>query len=551
MAMNPIYTQLAQRQREQRQAEQTPVAAAGTSVSASSARRGVDARPGTEAGTGLRLFFEREEEVNDLYRVLNHRKGGRAPVVILHGDGSSGKSTLIHRGLLPKFRRNFKGVFLSITLSPKADDDCRSLITSLAATLIDQLPSPLDREPEAEENAHRKRHFEMLAAGDSGEAAEYLAALFREAYSDDGPADTARCLLFIDPLDRFFPNGLIDAADPTWRDTQLLPLIAFLHDMALTNAFPLVMTVRSFNVESLRSALADVSKRISLDWKGIDPLPTGSLTALVDEDASLPNIEPALVARCEELLELHPGALAFLEDTWRAQNSLERPPMTLDFFEDERPLEKIIAGSAEAAIAPICPDDEGSDGARGFHALMDMFFPAPEGSAPLRAVCLPYAELATRPAAAPLIEALTDARVLHSGGNRHETATIEWSVPRFFRHWQRGFDWLQKDRERREAAEQLKTDLAAWKKADQSAVLLMHGTASLELANELLDHHRRRPFLGDDMCDYFEQSIATDLRLRPPEKKRSAAANPSKRDRNALPPTVGGFLKGIRGLFRR
>ena len=540
--MNPIYTQLALRQQEQRQADQMqkPVGGAeGSTVSASSGKPSGDATPGQT----LRLFFEREEEVDDLYRILNHRKGGRASVVILHGDGSSGKSTLIHRGLLPKFRREFRGVFLSITLSPKANDDCRSLIVSLASTLIDQLPSQLDREPSAEENARRKRHFELLAEGDFAEAAEYLAALFREAHSDEGPTDTARCLLFIDPLDRFFSNGLIDAASDEWRQAQLLPLIAFLHDMALTNAFPLVMTVRSFNVEGLRRALGGMSKRISLDWKGIDPLPPGSLTALVDEDASLPNIEPALVARCEELLERHPGALAFLEDTWCAQANLERPPMTLDFFEDERPLEKIIAGVAEAAIATLCDDVEGT---LRFNELMDMFFPVPEGDAPLRAVRLPYAELALRPSAAPLIEALTDARVLHSGGDRHETATIEWSVPRFFRHWQRGYDWLQKDRQRREAAEQLETDLNAWINADRSAVLLMHGTASLELASDLLEHDNHRPFLSEDLRDYFEQSIATDLRLRPAGKMES-----SKPDTGPCPPTVGGLLRGLRGKFRR
>ena len=150
----------------------------------------------------------------------------------------------------------------------------------------------------------------------------------------------------------------------------------------------------------------------------------------------------------------------------------------------------------------------------------------------------------------PLIEALTDARILHSGGDRHETATIEWSVPRFFRHWPRGFDWLQKDRERREAAEQLQIDLAAWKNADRSAVLLMHGTASLKLANELLEHDRHRPFLSDDLRDYFEQSIATDLRLRPPGKKPGAAANRSIGD-STLPPTVADLFKGLRGLFRR
>ena len=558
MAMNPIYTQLAHRQQEQRQADRKLVAAEGDSVSASSAKPSENADSGAAPMPALRLFFEREEEVDDLYRILNHRKGGRASVVILHGDGCSGKSTLIHRGLLPKFRRDFEGVFLSITLSPKANDDGRRLITRLAATLIDQLPSQLDRQPTAEENAHRKRHFEMLAAGDFGEAAEYLAALFREAHSDEGPTETARCLLFIDPLDRFFPSGLIEAASPEWRQTQLLPLIAFLHDMALTNAFPLVMTLRSFNVEGLRSALGTVTKRISLDWKGIDPLPAGSLTTLIDEDASLPDIEPTLVAHCEELLELHPGALAFLEDTWCAQASLERPPMTLDFFEDERPLEKIIAGAAETAVAPLCSADP-SDGsseeeaqdAIGWYTLMDMFFPVPEGNAPLCAVRLPYAELATRPAATPLIEALTDARVLHSGGDRHETATIEWSVPRFFRHWQRGYDWLQEDRERREAAEQLQTDLAAWKKADRSAVLLMHGTASLKLASELLEHDHHRPFLSDDLHDYFEQTIATDLRLRPPGKSHTAAAADNRSADSALPATVGRLFKGLRGLFRR
>lgn len=549
--MNPIYTQLAHRRQEQRRADQMPFVGAG-SVDVNFAK--ADASVGTPVDPlpPLSLFFEREDEVSELYRVLNHRKGGRTSLLILHGDGSSGKSTLIQRGLLPKFRREFEGVFLSIALSPTALDDCHSLIASLAGKLIDQLPSQLDRESAREESARRQRHFALLVAGDFGEAAEYLAALFREACSDDGPTDKARCLVHIDPLDRFFPNGLIEAADGEWQTTQLLPLTAFLHEMALTNAFPLILTVRSCNVEGLRSALRPVSKRINLDWKGIDPLPAGSLSALVDEDASLPNIELDLVNRCEELLELHPGALAFLEDTWRAQTTLERPPMTLDFFEEERPLEKIIAGAAETAVASLCADESvpETDTTSAFHALMDMFFPVPEGAAQLLPQRLPYATLATRPAVNALIEALMDARVLHSVGDRHELATIEWCVPRFFRYWQRGQEWLKNDRQQRETAEQLKTDLKAWKNADCSCVLLMHGTASLRLAKQLLDYHRIRPFLSGELRDYFEQSIATDLRLRP-SRTFTATVSDDTNSRRKFPATVGDLFRGLQGLFRR
>lgn len=574
--MNPIYAQLARKQREFRTINRQP----GSPPGGRDADQAYEHAPRSEDTTrskrraagrvqdlsALELYFEREDVVEHLYRVLNHRKGGRASVVILHGDGSSGKSTIVRRGVLPKFRKEFDGVFLAVTLSPQHGDTYRSMIGALAAAVIDQLPTRLDGGAAPAENKRRLRHFEMLAAGEAGEAAEYLAALFREAHIDDGPVESARCLLYFDPLDRFFPKGLITEASESWIGDELLPLMEFFQELALTNSFPLMLAVRSFNVDGLRLALADASRRLMIDWLAIKPLPPGSLSALVDHDATLPDVEPALVARCEELLEKHPGALAFLEDTWRAQASLQRPPLTLEFFENERPLEKIIAGAAEAAVAPlwdssaadtICTDSDAettgdSEVERGFLQLMDMFFPVPEGDAPVRAGRLPYARLADRPGASVLVEALTEARVLHPSGDDPESATIEWSVPRFFRHWQRGYDWLQKDRELRETVQQLQTDVRAWEKADRTVVLLMHGTASLKLARELLGYDRDRAFLSDQMREYLDMSIATDLRLRPRPKgagRQSAEASGLLSDRSGS--TSGGLMHRLRNLLRR
>lgn len=502
--MNPIYAQLARQQRERREGS---TAAVNPAVSSSSDE------------TPWQLFFERDAEVGELYRVLNHRKGGRSSVVIVHGDGSCGKTTLIRKGLIPKFQRKYSDVFDSFAWKPKNGDDHLTVIEELVTQLLGQLPTHLDDELISEENQRRYRHFRLLFDGDSGEAAEYLAALFREAHIDQGPADAARCLLFLDQFDRFFPNGLIADASPRWIEEELLPMMAFLFDLALTNAFPLVVAVRSFNVDGLKQALARSGRRMTLDWKRIDPLPPSSLSELVDCDLSLPTVEPALVARCEELLASHPGALAFLEDTWRAQGILLRPPLKLKFFESEQPLEKVIASVAETAVAPLCEDPAEE---RGLHQLLDLFFPVPEGDARLRAVRLPFTRLAERPAVVPIATALIDARVLHPGGDCPENASIAWSVPRFFRHWERGFEWLQRDREIRESAQQLASNVSAWEEAEHTPVLLLHGTASVELARELVDYDAVRPFLAAGMRNYLNATIETDVRLHQ-GKKASAS----------------------------
>jgi len=538
--MNPIYSQLARQQRERRE----------PSVAEAAATAGGRESPAQD----WHLFFEREAEVGEVYRVLNHRKGGRSPVVMIHGDGSCGKTTLVRRSLIPKFERDFTGVFESLIYTAENGSDHRSMITALAERFLRQLPARSDGEQEIQ---RRARHFALLFAGDAGEAAEYLAALFREANVDRGPMDAARCLFFIDQFDRFFPKGLVADAAPEWIDAELIPLMTFLYDLALTNAFPLVIAVRSFNVDGLKQALSRCPRRMTLDWKPLNPVPPDCLTELVDRDLSLPDVEPALIARCEELLTKHPGALAFLEDAWRAQGILQRPPLQLKFFEGEHPLEKIIAGAAEAAVAPFC---SGPEKEHALHQLLDLFFPVPKDGGQLKPMRLPFARLAERPDVVPLAEALIDARVLHPGGDRHENASIAWSVPRFFRFWERGFKWLQKDRELRESAGKLETNVAAWEEADRTAVLLLHGTASLEMARELVSYDADRPFLSTPMRIYLEASVDTEALLHKVNKADDESADPGDGDHqgraedpSAGPVAVGkrDWLARVRTLFRR
>jgi len=537
--MNPIYSQLARQQRERREPTESK------------------ASRNTRSDRDWQLFFDREAEVDELYRILNHRKGGRSPVVIIHGDGSCGKTTLVRRGLIPKFERDFADVFESLTWTTRNGSERRSMVTALADKFLHQLPARSGGDPGENEIQRRARHFDLLFDGDPGEAAEYLSALFREAHVDQGPTEAARCLLFIDQFDRFFPKGLVAEASPAWIEAELIPLMTFFYDLALTNAFPLVISVRSFNVDGLKQALSRCPRRMTLDWKPLDPLPPDSLTELVDSDLSLPDVEPALVARCEELLAKHPGALAFLEDTWRAQGTLQRPPLQLKFFEGEHPLEKIIAGAAEAAVEPFCsdPNDE-----RAVHQLLDLFFPVPENGDKLKPVRLPFARLAERPDVVPLAEALIDARVLHPGGHRHENASIAWSVPRFFRYWERGFNWLQRDRELRESAENLESNVQAWDEADRTPVLLLHGTASVDMARELVGYDADRPFLSPAMRIYLKASVDTEARLH---QGRNGDAAPDSTDDDGLPlapaPLTkeaprngnGAWLGRLRDLLRR
>ena len=543
--MNPIYSQLARQQRTLRESTAASKATTGAGRQAASA-------------ADWQLFFEREAEVGELYRVLNHRKGGRSPVVIVHGDGSCGKTTLVRRGLIPKFEREFSGVFEPLIWTTKNGSDHRDVVTALAGQVLSQLPARTHDELSGQEIQQRIRHFALLFAGESGEAAEYLAALFREAHIDRGPTDAARCLIFIDQFDRFFPNGLVADATPEWVDAELIPLMTFLYDLALTNAFPLVIALRSFNVDGLKQALARCPRRMTLDWKPLDPLPPDTLTELVDRDLSLPAVEPALVARCEELLAKHPGALAFLEATWRAQGTLQRPPLQLKFFEGEHPLEKIIAGAAEAAIEPFC---SGPEPQRVLHQLLDLFFPVPEDGGQLKPMRLPFARLAERPEVVPLAEALIDARVLHPGGNRHGNASIAWSVPRFFRNWERGFNWLQRDRELRESAQKLESNVSAWQAAEQTPVLLLHGTASVEMARELVSYDSDRPFLSAPMREYLKESVETEARLhkgsRPIDESNDSAdgeasgQSDSGGDADGTAPLSGrDWLGMVRGLVR-
>ena len=151
--MNPIYSQLARQQRELREPTSSSKADAGSR---------------TSANDDWHLFFEREAEVDELYRVLNHRKGGRSPVVIVHGDGSCGKTTLVRRGLIPKFERDFGGVFDSLIWTSENGSNHQSMVTALAYQLLCQLPARVDDDLAEQEIQRRTRHFALLFAGDGG-----------------------------------------------------------------------------------------------------------------------------------------------------------------------------------------------------------------------------------------------------------------------------------------------------------------------------------------------------------------------------------------------
>ena len=69
--------------------------------------------------------------------------------------------------------------------------------------------------------------------------------------------------------------------------------------------------------------------------------------------------------------------------------------------------------------------------------------------------------------------------------------------------------------------------------AEKTPVLLLHGSTSVDLARELLDYHKDRPFLDDELLDYLQLSVETDERLHRGRSVFSdSKANGANGDRN-------------------
>lgn len=334
-----------------------------------------------------------------------------------------------------------------------------------------------------------------------------------------GEADQILCLVVIDELDRFAPEGGSCLPDnESWQKNQLCPVLLFLHELVLTGVFPALVAMRSLNMESVKSGLTLCEFGTLGTWIGIAPPTLEAVNSffrkapaeLIDSDHV--NVEPMLLDALVEDAGSTPMGIPFVSETLRQLSEID--PVAEDISTADAGWAGGISEKYPAAAEGAVPDelDEVTLG----ELMLSLQRRVKSGSKKGETIfsTANYGELIQRSDLCRVfVDNLVNARVLHLTGNSLASAEIQWSVPNALNDWKRASLWLNEEDRRLSTAQRFEDKRSEWEDEDRTPVLLEHATHALNDARNLLAHHERRPFLSDEVIEFLHESLEIDERL--------------------------------------
>lgn len=339
------------------------------------------------------VFFGRDHEVDELIERLS-RNGTKFLIIV--GASGSGKSSLVHAGLLPRVRMG-------------AVDALRD------ARVISFTP-------------------DQTGAHDPYHALHSVLDIQTEYKGPFDPVATLRhqdCILVIDQLEEVFTS-----AGPSLAESFLDHLLAFADESGKY----VIATMRADFFEQL---LSHGRAAVALK-EGTYPLPSPGYSSLFEMIA-----KPALVAGItlerglpERLLAdtgTEPGALALMAFTLNALvRGAEVPSqLTLADYESVGAVKGALARQAEAAYASVSEAAKGTFGAlfRGLVTVNDDGEPTRRRT---RASSLPL-----EGPMGELVASLIGARILMAASDSTQRATLEVAHEAVFHSWPMIEDWIE------------------------------------------------------------------------------------------------------------
>lgn len=227
--------------------------------------------PLAEADAGI--FFGRDADIAASMRAVSHaqKSEGRQQLITLRGDSGSGKSSLMHAGLVARLERRY-GEFIvlpsirlqpaGLTQVPADKDDRRGLIASVG-TAFDAIGCGSDG---------AQKRFAGAPAGDT--LRDSLRAL-REAYDTlYGQSDTPRMVLL--PMDQ--------AEEALTDSLECAQVLAILDEVIRQDLyFALLITVRSSDHPKLQALPLFAREEILVK---VEAIPPENLSQVVEGPAS-------------------------------------------------------------------------------------------------------------------------------------------------------------------------------------------------------------------------------------------------------------------------
>lgn len=423
-------------------------------------------------------FFGREAFTEQLLTAVSQQ-----PLVAVLGPSGSGKSSVVHAGLLPRLRA--RPEWLIAAMRPHSHP-----FQSLAAALIPWLA------PDSQYTGRLLETSQLAAAMRSGDTHLHQAV---HQILHQSAGDQKRFLLIIDQFEEVYT--LCADADVRQRFLDELLEIVDIQRFAGHPAFTLVLTLRT---DFLSQALAHrgfADALQNMDVK-LGPMNRRELGRAIANPAQRQGLafETGLVARILDDVGNEPGNLPLLEfaltSLWEKRNGRR---LTHDAYEAIGQVEGALARHAEAVFARLS-DAEKEQARRVF---IQMVAPG-AGTEDTR-------RLATRAELGEiswqLVQKLAkaEARLVVTGRDAAGQETVEVVHEALIRGWQRLRDWMAQDRTFRAWQERLRAALMQWQLAQQDSGALLRGLPLTEAEGWL---NERRSHLGAAELAFIEASVA-------------------------------------------
>ncbi|MCH7586829.1 MAG: hypothetical protein IIC78_02150 [Chloroflexi bacterium] len=422
-------------------------------------------------------FFGRESFTELLSESVHQRS-----MVAVVGPSGSGKSSVVHAGLLAQLRREGKWLITSFRPGNRP-------FHALAAALISRL------EPQLSETDRLVETNKLAQAFQQGDAS--LMDVIQRILDKQEPG--TRFPLVGDQFEELYT--LVPEAEIRARFMDTLTDAVFEQQYRSAPVFSLILTLRA---DFMGQALAHRPFADALQESDVKlgPMTDPELRrAIVDPARKLGvAFEPGLSARILDDVGDEPGNLPLLEFAlamlWEKR---EGASLTHSAYEAIDRVDGALARHADAVFSDLSPDEK--DLAR--HVFTQVVRPG-EGTEDTR-------RLATRSELGDkswkLVQRLADSRLLVTSRDTSGVETVEVVHEALIRGWARLRDWMRIDRSFRVWQERLRAAIRQWDSTERDDGALLRGV-SLSSAEEWLNE-RSDALSGEEV-----KFIQTSLNLR-------------------------------------
>ena len=434
-------------------------------------------------------FFGREEFTDRLLQAVEQQ-----PIVAVIGPSGSGKSSVLHAGLLAQLRQednwtvaNFRpgsqpihalAAALMPLLEPQMTETERMVETRKLAQALDQSDLPLN---DVVDRIRQKSPARRLLL---------LTDHFEELYTM-GTAMAER---------RHFMDALLDVVN----DQQLRPEPSFTLALALRADFlDQVLGYRPF-----ADALQDGSLILG-------PMSHNELAEAIEKPAEKLGVafEAGLVNRILADVGDEPGNLPLLEFAltilWERQSDRQ---LTHEDYDAIGGVDGALTGYADEVYEGL----EQADQEKARHIFTQLVHPGQQTNDTRR--LSHQAELGEENWA--LVHRLADARLVVIGRDPNGQETVELVHETLIRSWNRLQTWLSKDRSFRIWQERLRAALHQWEASDEDDGALLRGVPLSEAEEWLIE---RRTHLGPAEVAFIEASCELHDRQEAEREEARAA----------------------------